>query len=200
MYILLALIAVVTRRKASSALMLILGLAAVAIANGVRLTVMGEDYYSAYWRSDVRGASILLGATAFIISNMTWFQRLKIGTLTWSAGATLAIALNSYSIPDPMKYSIGTAVLAFVVCTLPISPKPVMVTLDLTVLQKLGRSSYSLYLFQQIFFALSFSHLMKLLTLAPAVISGILICDKFETPVRRWLNTKWDANRMPPAA
>ena len=199
MYILLAVVAIATKRKASSALMLISGLAALAIANGVRLTIMGEDYYSVYWRSDVRGASILLGAAAFIISNMRWFQKLKFGAVTWSVGATLAIALNAYPIPDPMKYSIGTAALAIIACNLPISPKPILRTLDLPTLQKVGRSSYSLYLFQQIFFAISFSHLIKLLSIVPAVISGILICDKFETPVRRWLNTKWEARHVPPA-
>ena len=181
-YLVLALVAVLTRRSPVAGALVCLALAAAAWANGLIQTLLGGDYYVVYWRSDVRGASILLGAAAYLL-----LRSVKVPTWTPVLLAVAAVALNFNSVPDPLKYSVGTACLAGVVVFLAQAPKVVVGALSSRPMALFGLWSFSTYLWQQPFSRIA-PFPSNLVWVAAAVVVAFMSYTLVENPARAYLN------------
>jgi peptidoglycan/LPS O-acetylase OafA/YrhL len=192
-YILLGLIALLWRRFGFALLPVLAALAALACLNGLISTALGGSYTAVYWRSDVRAASILLGAAAYLKFGRSDLTRT---TPSWRSAVLLPLGLmlNIDAVPDPIKYSLGTASLAAAVATIPNAPDVLRRGLTSTPLVLFGAWSYSIYLWQQPFYVLHEAmggRLAKALVL-PAIALGIASLFLIERPMRRYLNRAFD--------
>ncbi|MCJ2057395.1 acyltransferase [Methylobacterium sp. J-048] len=192
-YILLGLTALAWRRFGFPLLPVITALAALACLNGVVSTAIGGGYTDVYWRSDVRGASILLGAAAYLkfVRNDPMRQK-----PSWRPAFLLlaGLLLNVDLVPDPIKYSLGTALLAAAVASISIAPAMMREGLTSTPLLLFGAWSYSIYLWQQPFYVLHEAiggRLSKALVM-PAIALGIASLFLIERPTRGYLNRLFD--------
>lgn len=161
MYVLLAIIAWCHRKvglKVDAVLaFLILAMMANALLSQ---KLAGMGYIETYWRSDVRGASILLGALAYLKRDAVSRALPFSGLATASIGA-IALALNTNPVPDIIKYSLGTAALAVALVSLPDLIRPLQRTFEFTLLRWFGLVSFSLYLWQQPFYAMKNDGIMS---------------------------------------
>jgi peptidoglycan/LPS O-acetylase OafA/YrhL len=189
-YLLLGLLAAITRwRRGFPYWWVIVALIALAILNGVYQTYVGRlHYHNVYWRTDVRGASLLI-SVAFYLWLRPRDPRPWLLAQGWTPVAFFlaGLALNINAVPDPIKYSLGTLCLAVSVSTLAQAPAPVAAVLRSRVLTMFGVGSYSLYLWQQPFAliatpALRYASLLFIGVVAWASYNGI------EQPARRALN------------
>lgn len=157
MYIILGLIAFFCNSRNLNPLPFLVCLTLVMMANGALRYADGYSYYQVYWRTDVRGASILVGAIAFLAIHR--FERLQ-HVQSWLPIllGVLSVALNLGRIPDPIKYSAGTICLALSLVTLPSASGFFRRILENAILRGFGLISFSLYLWQQLFFAYGREH------------------------------------------
>ncbi len=188
-YICLGLIATLSRWKSLSPVWITACVAALAIVNGAIDTWWLHWHYNlVYWRTDVRGASILMGAVAFMVLRD---PRLDGGWIKapWvsPAFAALALALNINAIPDPIKYSLGTTLLAVSAASLARAPAWYKSVFESRVLVAIGVVSYSIYLWQEPFNEIDDSRL-KILLLPVGLGLGVASYFLVETPARRALN------------
>jgi peptidoglycan/LPS O-acetylase OafA/YrhL len=160
-----------------------------AVAIGTAQTISGWNYYSVYWRTDVRGASILIGALAFLI-----VRDRNLRLPSWAAPllGVLGVAINTNTIPDPIKYSLGTSALAFALACLPHTASVLRDTLERQTLLTAGFFSYSIYLYQQPFYALSGDLAARLFHLSLAIVAALCSFYLIERPSRvsinRWID------------
>lgn len=196
LYIVLGLIAWGTRGDGVKAMWAMTALTGAMFANGIWQTLgLGLDYYEVYWRSDVRGASILLGAVAHLA-----FRRLNApGGLAVICGLA-GLALNFNVVPDPIKYTLGSVLVAVAVASLPSSWTWVRAGLASKPALALGAISYSLYLWQQPF-SKSIAALEPTswyLTSAGLCLCAIAVAwvswRWIEGPARKYLNRRWTAD------
>lgn len=193
-YILLGLLALAQRQWAVPVAPVIFALAAAFIVNGFVLTYgFGEDYYDAYWRTDVRGSSILLGAGTFLVLRQ-YLSGLDARTATIACVvlSAVAFATNFNAVPDPIKYSLGSACLALAVNLLEHVRGPVQQLLAAPALTAIGLASYSLYLWQQLFAKLAWDIPSRFAMLLPAIAVGVLSYRLIEGPARRLINAAVD--------
>ncbi|EIZ81187.1 acyltransferase 3 [Novosphingobium sp. Rr 2-17] len=179
-YLLLALLALGCRRFGWWPIPILLTCALLCIANGVAQTMAGLDYYAVYWRTDVRLASILLPCAFFLM-----LQRKKIPSWLPVFAAIGGIALNINRVPDPIKYSVGTACLAFAMVTIDVSPAQIRTLLSMRWVRQAGLWSFSLYLWQQPFAKAAG---LPVINLAMAFACALISFYFIENPARRFLN------------
>lgn len=154
MYLLLGALAALSRwRRGIPTWWIIVGLAAFGIVNGIVQTEIGRlHYHNVYWRTDVRGSSILISVAFYLWLNARdtrpW---LLAQPLTPVLCALAAVLLSFGIVPDPIKYSLATLFLAISVSTITQAPSWCTAVLGSRVLTVLGVGSYSLYLWQQPF-------------------------------------------------
>jgi len=194
MYILLGILALIHRRVPLPIAFFCFAIAVAAIINGIILTRDGGDYYSVYWRTDVRGASILIGCACYLfihdrIGSDRRFSFAPIGL------CVLAVCFNVHGIPDPIKYSLGTTCLALGLVTMPIAPQWVIRILSNPLLLRIGVWSYSIYLWQQPFAKEGGSILTRVAMLVLAITLALLSFYCVEQPVRNYLNRKLHTRR-----
>ena len=185
-YVILAFIALYSRRHCFDPTHLILGLAALAVGNGLIRTGLGGDYYEVYWRTDVRMASILMACGLYL--------KLREGgpispIVPILAGMT-GIVLNLQIAPNEVKYSLGTLCLATAVSTMGAAPAWVVRFLSHRVIVYTGLLSFSLYLWQQPFFSL-IGPWSRPSMLACAIVAGLASYYLIERPARRYLNRRF---------
>jgi peptidoglycan/LPS O-acetylase OafA/YrhL len=191
-YIALALIAWTLRRTARQSLArpatICLALATLMVFNGWRLWHHEPFYYSVYWRSDVRAATIFMSAGLRLlqVSRPRGFLRAP-----WIAVAALlaALACSSALAPDPVKYSLGSLLIALSINTLEDTYAWARGLLSSRIVGWLGIVSYSVYIWQQPFYNhVDIYHGLPML--AGAIATGAAIFYWYEEPVREWLNTR----------
>jgi peptidoglycan/LPS O-acetylase OafA/YrhL len=188
-YLFLGLLAAFTGDKPRTRWTILLVAIALCVADGAVSTfVFKEDYVQTYWRSDVRIASVLLGAACFLgVGN----GRLRLGGWVVPALLVVGIALNVKFAPDPLKYSLGTLCLALFVSNIERAPAQIRTMLSWTPLVWIGLISYSLYLWQQPFaFDLSRAIVPRTAHFVLAVLAGIAGFYFVERRSRRWLNSR----------
>ena len=192
MYLLLGGIAVLYRWKKLPIVTVTTIFALLFMANGaIQTWWAGLDYYAVYWRSDVRGASILISVTCFLLlRDRTTLSPLLRAEWLPVCLALCAFILNIKLIPDPIKYSVGTTLLAASLALLPQAPTWFLSMLESPVLIYMGIWSYSLYIVQQPFLALNFGggHIQGFLKLPIIFICGLACFYFVERPARRFLN------------
>jgi peptidoglycan/LPS O-acetylase OafA/YrhL len=186
-YILLGLIAFVRRRVAFPVAGACAGLAVLGMLNGALQTLSGLGYYQVYWRSDVRAASILISVAVYLA------LRGKAPAWLSFRGAPIvlglaALALQVDAAPDPLKYSLGTTLLAASLALMPRAPGGVLRALENPVMVRAGVYSYSLYLWQQPFYLATKALWMHLLLLPAAAVAALLSYYLIEQPARTALN------------
>lgn len=196
-YLLLAAIAALTVRDRRTAMIVAALLAAAALLNGWRLTSepLG-DAQSIYRRSDVRSASILMSFAAYL-----WVEQrfLSARGKLWGAISPLGLCagmaiLVHPATPDPIRFSLGTFLLAASIATLDLAPAPFRRLFELRALTLVGVISYSLYLWQQPFFHLTQTNVPTFLGLLLAMAGGVLSFRTIEQPLRKALNS-WYSKR-----
>ena len=182
-YVLLGVIAVFARRRGWDVKWLIAALAVACAINGAVQTMLGGSYYEVYWRTDVRVASIFIGAAVYL------HLRAKAAP-AWLpvAMGLLGLLLSTAPVPDVVKYTGGTLCLAISVVTLPSTYRLVLAVLEHPLIVRIGLWSFSLYLWQQPFYKLR-DHYPKLAMLGLAIICGLASFYLVEQPARRWINT-----------
>lgn len=187
-YLLLGLVAYLSRKYLIDPVK-VLGILTIAfMANGVIQTIyLSQDYYSVYWRTDTRGASILVSTLTFLI-----VSRLRKEPLSWTPVMFLVfgVLLSLQKIPDPVKYTLGTTCLAISICTIKFMPHFLMRFLTSKPVTWAGLISFSLYLWQQPFFKLIGTAPRPIL-LFGAIILATLSYFMVESPTRRFLNKHW---------
>ncbi len=190
-YIILSLVALLHRKRGFSPPVMLLLLIGVCFISMVFHGITeGWDYYRVFWRSDVRAASILMGALFVLISaNM----RVR-PTAIWnklSAPAPLlilllfGILLQIGRVPDPIKYTLGTCLLAFFVANMQNLSTAAKHFFSNPFFVQMGIWSYSIYLWQQPFITRKFAGLPIALCL------GIASFYLVEQPARKYLNRVW---------
>ncbi|TXN74752.1 acyltransferase [Methylobacterium sp. WL18] len=189
-YILLGMIAFLRRRHAFSVAPVLTVLAALACLNGAVSTALGGDYTTVYWRSDVRVASILFGASAYLMIGRSAPRT------SWRPAflALAGLALNVAVVPDPIKYSLGSALLSVAVASLPSAPALLRRGLSAKPLLLFGAWSYAIYLWQQPFYVLhdGIGGTASKALVLPAIAMGLVSLFLIERPARRRLNSLLD--------
>ncbi|MEQ9315550.1 MAG: acyltransferase [Henriciella sp.] len=177
-YLLLAAVAWLMRDKSIRQIGLVLiALALVMMAWGAfQFVLLERGYHDVYWRSDVRGASIIIASGVYLLARdfrSPWI---------FAFAVPLGFALQAEAVPDVIKYTLGTGALALAVATAPTAHRIVRSALSLKALSWFGLTSYSVYIWQQPF-AHSGMHwtLGILLALACGAVSYYVV----ETPLRR---------------
>ena len=189
MYILLGIIAAVTRRNGASPARIIAVLAGVAMVVGaVQTWGWHFSYKQAYWRSDVRGASILIGALAFLLlrdaaRRPAWLNH----PASPICFALMAGLLNVNVVPDPIKYTVGTMCLATGLVTLGQAAPWWNRIFGSRLLVGMGIVSYSIYVWQEPFGEIE-DRWVRFATLPLVFGCGLLSFYLVEQPARRALN------------
>lgn len=193
MYVIMALIAYVSRKRLNNQLpiLLMLTIASIFIINGWIQSSLGYDYNAVYWRTDTRGASILMGAIAFLLWPQIYHKNkwARSSKLPW---VMLAIGLLSSTkfCPDTIRYSFGTACFAIAMVSATNS-KMIYKFLSNKYLVIMGLVSFSAYLWQQPFYALIQGVLDRPILLILAILTGLCSFWIIEKPTRNYLNKFW---------
>ena len=165
-----------------------LALAALMVLNGWRLWHAQPDYYAVYWRSDVRAATIFMsvGLRILVANGLPVAWRAPwIPVLALLLGA----ALNTNHVPDPVKYSLGSLLIAVSINSLDQAYAFVRRLLSSRVVAWFGMVSYSIYIWQQPFYYLVDQY-GALPMLAAAIATAAAIFYLYEQPLRTWLNAR----------
>lgn len=198
MYIILGLLAWAHRKVALPVRLVLLVMALSFVSMGIILTYLGGDYYEVYWRTDVRGASIVFGAVMYLslhnrvptVLQYPWVPLVL---------AAVALLLNFNVVPDPVKYSLGTVALATSLNLFSNAPRLVLRFLEHPLLLRVGIWSYSIYLWQQPFAKVGGSLLMRCACFILAVTIGLISFYFVEQPARRMLNRLISGPRIAPS-
>ena len=196
-YLALAILAILMRRAGASRgtwpAKACLALAVLMVLNGVRLCLANNNYYMTYWRSDVRAASIFLSVglrVMYLQGRLEFLRRPWVPVAAFATG----IALQWHHFPDPLKYSLGSLMIAIAVNTLDDAPAAGRKFLSSKLIGWVGVISYSAYIWQQPFFYSIQRHGALPMAACAAVVS-VLSFYLFENPVRTRLN-QWRRNRV----
>ena len=186
-YIILGLVAWLTKRNEEYVIKILFALIVLCFADAFISTYfLNLDYYHTYWRTDVRMASILLGAITFLLSANGKF-RLS-GNIPVILGI-VGIVLNINLIPDFIKYSVGSVCIALSVSNLDNSKGVYKTILENKVFMWLGLVSFSLYIWQQPFAQLHHgSHSKGVILILVSIAISSIFYKLVENPIRIYLN------------
>ena len=186
-YLFLGLLALAARRFPRCLWPVLLAVIFANVIDGAVSTFrLNQDYYAVFWRTDVRMGSILLGTAAFMLKEQGFFQV----SGNWPpAIGLLGLILNLNFVPDPVKYSIGSACLALAVANIDNATLAVKKLLSARAVVRVGLLSFSLYIWQQPFAELwPHSLVLRIPRLAGTFACAIASYYFIEQPARRWLN------------
>lgn len=187
-YILLGAVAFLSRKYGLPPVPILLAIILLFVINGVVQTYFFDlDYYKVYWRTDTRGASILMSAVLFVFIEE---RRIRVQGWVPLVFAFLGVLLFVNKVPDPIKYSVGTLCLALSICTVRSLSGVALRFLSSPTVRRVGVVSFSLYLWQQPFYKLIGVYPTAALFCC-AVLAGLLSYSWVEVPVRRYLNENW---------
>jgi peptidoglycan/LPS O-acetylase OafA/YrhL len=179
-YIILGVIAFFTR----SPLKILAVFLALMLVNGyVSTLVFHQSYYQAYWRTDIGAFAIFL--SVFLTVAAFKINKLPLWFIVVSGIIVLYLARNSFPY-YAVKYSLGTLLIAFIVINLDKAPSFIKTGLSFAPLMWLGTISYSLYLWQQLFYVTEYSRPLMLLC---ALGVGSLSYYFIEKPASNYLNS-----------
>ena len=192
-YLILLLLAWFTRRNTRLAMYCMIGAAILCVANGVMSSeLFGQREDIAYWRTDVRIASILISASCYLAIREFDLRRFMHPAVTVLA-LPLALIMFAEQAPGYIKYGAATLMLAWSVNGLDAAPKLVREALSFRPLVSLGLVSYSLYLWQQPFYVAAGRFREMGLTYVFVLVMAALCCAIgsylfIEGPARRFIN------------
>lgn len=180
-YLLLSLLAFCRLRWSFNVAAVLAGIAVLCIANGaLRTYVGGGTYYDVFWRTDTRGASIFMAAALYLylrLSNKKQPSWLPVVAVV--IGVLLHLAAR---VPDPVKYSVGTLLLAYGVVAVASVPQWLLRFVKNPILTQFGLWSFSIYLWQQPFTRFGTAGLVFVIPIS------LLSYYCIERPARSYLN------------
>lgn len=195
-YIVLALIAAVTRRRAWRGTEIIGTIGLIAVANGIfQFSILQKDYFEVFWRSDVQIASLFLAGALFLMRH-----RGDLVASQWISPLALVSAIViRLCIPSAnLNFALGSALLAISIATIDDTAPILKRALEFAPLRQLGLWSYSLYLWQQPFYKLHHDGEAPLPPmLAGAFTMALVSFYAVERPARNFINARW-ASRLKP--
>jgi peptidoglycan/LPS O-acetylase OafA/YrhL len=193
-YLLLGALALLSRLRRLPAMGVIFGLSLLSMLDGaISCAVFGQDWFSAYWRTDAHVASVLISCAIYLATRRNGGLMLA-RVPPWLPLACLvgAVALFTDSVAYDLSYTVGATLAAIAVCTIDAAARPLRAALANPLLTWAGVLSYSIYLWQQPFYGtleLGPSSLERvLLYLAGAILAGAASFYLLEQPARRFLN------------
>lgn len=190
-YILLSFIAMATRRGHSTPAALVICCAVAAAGSGLWYAVHFPSRQLEFWyHMEVSGYGILISAFFLLQFRRTGIPKLPYWI--YPLLLMMGVMLHWWSVPAPIKTTVGMAVLAFTVNLLPGAPPSIKRMLSLRPLRVMGIWSFSIYLWQQPFYIAAQLHRISgIVALACAMLTGICSFYFFEQPIRRYLNRAW---------
>ena len=108
----------------------------------------------------------------------------------WIPPVLLAAGMAAMTLPDELRYSLGTLALAAGVNSLELSRGWYRRLLELPLIGWIGTMSFSLYIWQQPFYGMHRNGVATWLCLGLAAACGMWSYYAVERPARRWLNTR----------
>ena len=159
-YVLLGIIAFVSRRYKWRVMPILCALAAISMADGVISSiVLKQDWFKDYWRTDTHVASVLLSVIFYLATRQyNAIVLKKMPRLMPLICVVLGALLFLDPIPWAASYTVGTTFLALGVCTLDVADEWLLRALSNRFLTWVGMLSYSIYLWQQPFFVTTLLH------------------------------------------
>lgn len=199
-YLLVALIAITFAHKARDAARLAIMLGVMFYLNGQLQDLLGGEGYSVYWRSDVRGAGLLVSFGLYLLVRDHWRNAVPsyagfIAPVAFAAAVVLAL----YPLPEGMRWGIAPLALAVSMATFDCAVDWWKRAFALRPLIWIGMVSYSVYLWQQPFYA-NKPWLGSETGLVLGVSLGLCSFFFVERPARRYLNATWARERAPAVA
>jgi peptidoglycan/LPS O-acetylase OafA/YrhL len=203
-YLLLGLVAYVSRKHSLDPIKFLGILTLVFMANGaLQSAYFGLDYNTVYWRTDARGASILVAVVIYLT-----LKEKSVSVPPWVSPTFLVfgLLLNADAVPDALKYSLGTTCLAISICSVRLESLLTMKLMKNPLLIWIGLISYSLYLWQQPFYELigqnAIERRLGSLSLVALLLAAVICaCGSYfliEGPARRFLNERWTKQSSAP--
>lgn len=192
-YVLLSIIAVLTRRMQLPASRIVGGLALLSwLMAGLYTWLTDWDYYRIFWRTETRLSAVFISAALVCWMNETG-RRLVRGW-AWLLVCFAGLLLQAAPVPDLVKYTLGSACLSIAVTHLSEAPELLRRSLSQRPLVWFGVLSYSIYLWQQPFKELR-DRLSGPESVLAAVLFGAASFYLLENPARRFLNDRWSSRR-----
>ncbi|NYT41775.1 acyltransferase [Sphingomonas sp. R-74633] len=197
-YLLLLLVAGISARKPGIAAWLAFALAGLMLLNGALLFHAGhESGPYVFWRSDVRGASVLLSFALFLMLRQ-WKPTAWAPVLPWLSPACLLLGAASMIPADPVTPLQMTACTVFAVIavnTIEFAAPAYRRLLSTGLLTWLGLLSFSIYIWQQPFFLATKAGFPAILALPLVLACAIWSYARVEAPARQYLNRRWGETR-----
>ncbi|HEX8613390.1 MAG TPA: acyltransferase [Telluria sp.] len=200
-YIALSLVAIAARawrRTPLAMLLLTLMLLAMACAAMIiwyqRVYPPGQELYVHMLHTETAAYGIVLSAFFCVMFHRRGVPR------THGVAVPLLLAggvcVHWWSVPPAIAQVLGVGVFALAVNLLPRAAAPLQALFSLRPLRQLGLWSFSLYLWQQPFYAACLKKALPLpLALLGAAACGIASYYIIEGPARRFLNARWSPGR-----
>lgn len=195
-YILLSLVAVLARRRKVGAKTAIGACAAIFALCGIYYwTQYSNRELIGHWlHSEVSAFGIF--ASAFLTLHFHGRRLTPLPLLAYPALMLAGLATQWWSAPLPVQTFVGGCIFALLVNLLPSAPAAVQSLLASKWLRMLGLWSYSIYLWQQIYYMYgSGGPLSQLGGMLVSIAAGVCSYYLLEKPARAYLNRKWQDSR-----
>ncbi|AYG68464.1 MULTISPECIES: acyltransferase [unclassified Rhizobium] len=190
-YVLLGLLAFSFRGAGNRFIgLFILMLGFAALANGIlQYDVYGQNPFLVFWPTHVAAAPILISAAYFLLFDQRRYEL----PLEWLVPLAFLCGLTARLFGDAawLFFGVKTLLLAVSVCSIESATRFSGILFEGPVIQKIGRMSFSIYLWQQPFYILAQQRrLSELTALVLAICLGSLSYYLVEQPTRTRLNAR----------
>lgn len=145
-YVLIGLIAAIERKSSIPAEWLLFGLVGASWLASLLAVGQGFSYQQIYWRPEYRLVAMLLAAALVTIVHR---QSRQLPAGAWPLPLLLGIACQAEIVPDVLKYTLGSTLIAIACAMLSKCTGNQHRWLNHPLLLALGTASYSIYLWQQ---------------------------------------------------
>ena len=188
-YLLLAIVALLFRNVAIRTIgFIILALGLAALANGVlQYDVYGQNWFVVFWPTHVAAAPIMMSAAIFLLFR----KHLDRPAMQWIVPLAFFGGLVTCLFDDAawIFFGVKTLLLAIAVCAVEFSTEFSKALFEGAIIRKIGRMSFSLYIWQQPFYIAAIKGLLSQpLALALGVSCGAISFYLIEQPARTRLN------------
>jgi peptidoglycan/LPS O-acetylase OafA/YrhL len=165
---------------------------AMLLAIAVYSLVPGAQAPNFYLRTEVASFGIFCSGFLALLVTQGRYALAR----AWIAPAALAagIAAHWWSVPIELRVVLGAGGLAVALNAMAYAPRWLLAIFEFSWLRTLGRYSFSIYLWQQPFYQLTYrSGLPPVLGLLLSLIAGWAAFHLIEDPARLYLNKRWGA-------
>lgn len=190
-YIALALVALMVRAKWFEAKWALLGLAVACSTAGLLYWhyYSGRVLYLKFMYTEVNAYGIAI--SVFLLLLFHRGRKPNIPPIMFPVLFGAGVLAHWWSVPAPIKQTVGVGILALTINLLPFAPSVVKSILSLAPLRKMGIWSFSIYLWQQPFYlALHRDGLPNYVAVLASITCGLASFYFLEQPARAYLNSR----------